>query len=420
MNKKQLAVSISAVCIQLCCGLAYLWSLFQEGIAQTLFGGEAAKAALSYSLLLALLSVGSIVGGKLSQKFPTRFVVMGGGALAGLGFLCSGFVTADAPYLFWLTYGIMGGIGMGAAYTPTIALAQKWYPNNKGLITGIIVAALGLSGVIFTPVITTALANFGGTGVGESSCFVMLGSIILCVSVIGSLFLFEAPKTQATTTSNALDNSKSPSQVLKDYRFYLLTISYALACMGGLMMIGFATSIATFKDMAEYAAIGVIIISLFNSVGRLVWGFVCDKIGRMNTIYILMAGSAISTLLVIFAGGWWIFALIALIGFFYGGLLSTFPSATADLFGSKYIATVYGMVFVGFGIGAILSSTIAGTFKDLASASGDFSDMIPAFIIAGCAAFVALILIAIIQHKPKQKTNNSQPTTTEEETTENN
>ncbi len=411
MNKKKLAVTISAVFIQLCCGLAYLWSLFQEGVATTLFGGESAQAALSYSLLLAMLAVGSILGGKLSQKYPTKFVVMGGGVLAGLGFLISGFITADAPYLIWITYGIMGGIGMGSAYTPTIALAQRWYPKNKGLITGIIVASLGLSGVIFTPVITSALKAFGGTGVGESSCFILLGGIILAVSIIGSLFLFEAPESVATVKASISDNSKSPLQVLKDYRFYLLTASYALACMGGLMMIGFATSIATFKNMAEFASIGVIIISLFNSVGRLVWGAVSDKIGRKNTILILMAGSAVSTLFVILASGWWIFVLIALIGFFYGGLLSTYPSATADIFGNKYIATVYGMVFAGFGAGALLSSTVAGIFKDQATASGNFSDMIPAFIIAGCSAFVALILMLLIKNPTSAKTKPSTPET---------
>ncbi len=396
MKSKKIIVTVASAVIQMCCGLAYVWSLFQNGIAESLFGGDSAKAALSYSLLLALFSVGSIVGGKLTSKFSTKYVVMGGGALAGLGFICSGLVTANAPYLIWFTYGIMGGVGMGAAYTPTIANAQRWYPANKGLITGIIVASLGLGGVVFTPIITAILNAFGGSGVGDSNTLMVLGGIVITVCVLCSLFLHDAPKT-ASATAMAADNSKTVKEALKDPKFYLLALAFALSSMGGLMMIGFATAIATFKGMAGAASVGVIIISLFNSLGRLTWGAVCDKIGRKNTLFVLMIGSAISTSLVIFANGYWIFALIAIIGFFYGGLLSTFPNATGDLFGQKNLATIYGMVLVGFGVGAVLSSTIAGIFKDIATQSGNFNDMIPAFLISAGAGIIAFVIIAMIK-----------------------
>ncbi len=399
MNSKKIIVTVASAVIQMCCGIAYVWSLFQNGIAEILFAGDSAKAALAYSLLLALLAVGSIIGGRLSSKFPTKYVVMGGGALAGLGFILSGLVTANFPYLIWFTYGVMGGIGMGAAYTPTIANAQRWYPENKGLITGIIVAALGLGGVVFTPVISSILTAFGGSGVGDSKTFLVLGAIVFVVTVGCSFFLYESPKpTKSATTIN---NSKTVSDAIKDPKLYLLALAFALSSMGGLMMIGFATSIATFKGMAEAASVGVIIISLFNSLGRLTWGAICDKLGRKNTLFILMVGSAVSTALVILANGWWIFALIAIIGFFYGGLLSTFPNATADLFGQKNVATIYGMVMVGFGCGAVLSSTIAGIFKDKATESGNFNDMIPAFIIAACAAIAAFGIIALISFPKK-------------------
>ncbi|MFI3228557.1 MAG: MFS transporter [Bacillota bacterium] len=400
MNSKKIIVTVASAAIQMCCGIAYVWSLFQNGIAEILFAGDSAKAALAYSLLLATLAFGSIIGGKLSSKYQTKYIVMFGGALAGLGFICSGLVTANFPYLIWFTYGIMGGIGMGMAYTPTIANAQRWYPDNKGLITGIIVASLGLGGVVFTPVISAMLTAFGGSGVGDSKTFLVLGAIVFVVTVACSFFLYESPKV-ATSATKTADNSKTVSEALRDPKLYLLALAFALSSMGGLMMIGFATSIATFKGMAEAASVGVIIISLFNSLGRLTWGAICDKIGRKNTLFILMIGSAVSTALVILANGWWIFALIAIIGFFYGGLLSTFPNATSDLFGQKNVATIYGMVMIGFGCGAVMSSTIAGIFKDKATISGNFNDMIPAFIIAACAALAALGIIAIISFPKK-------------------
>lgn len=133
------------------------------------------------------------------------------------------------------------------------------------------------------------------------------------------------------------------------------------------MMIAFAKPIAVAKGLAETATIGVLVISLFNSLGRLFWGMVSDRLGRKNTIVLLLAGSAVLSLLVNSVNGYLIYVLIGFIGFFYGGFLSTFPSITADVFGPKYMATNYGMVLVGFGAGAIASSYIAGHYKNVAA-----------------------------------------------------
>ena len=396
MKRKGIITLVAAISIQLCLGVAYIWGVFQTGIADSIFGGDNAKSALTFSLLLATLTIGSVAGGKLAAKWSTRVVVIIGGVILSLGFFCAGFVTASAGWLLWLTIGVMGGIGMGFTYSTTIALAQKWFPEKKGLVTGVIVSALGFGGVIFTPMVEALIEAFGGQGVGESYTFMVLSGIFLVVCTLGGLAMSNPPESNQSVVSV----SDTPSSLRKHYttkemlcspKYYIIVVTFALACMGGLMMIGFASPIAVAKDMAQYASLGIMLISIFNALGRLFWGIVGEKIGKINTIIILLVGSGVLSLFVNLATGAWIFILIGGIGFFYGGLLSNFPVLTAEIFGAKNVAVNYGFVLIGFGIGAIASSQIAGYYKDIAVDNIDL--MFPAFIIAASCAFVAVALL---------------------------
>jgi OFA family oxalate/formate antiporter-like MFS transporter len=321
------------------------------------------------------------------------------------GFFIASFVTPEVPWLLWLSYGVMGGFGMGFTYSTTIACAQKWYPEKKGLVTGIIVSALGFGGVVFTPILEAFIKYFGGPAVGERSTFRVLSLIFLVVCTIGGLFMVNPPESIAAGKDDAKNQfaaaktEYSPREVLRNPQFYILAFSLMLACMGGLMMIGFAKPIAVAKGLAETATIGVLIISLCNSMGRLFWGFVSDKIGRKLTIIILLLGSGCMSLLVTAANGYLIYVLIGFIGFFYGGFLSNFPSLTADLFGPKHMATNYGMVLFGFGVGAVVASYIAGYYKNLASQ--DINLMQPAFIIAALSALAGVLLMLTLKIKKK-------------------
>jgi len=404
MKKQGLYTVLAAVAIQLTLGVAYIWSVFQTGIANSIFGGDNAAAGLSFSLLISVLCVGSVIGGKLVTRYSTALVVFAGGIIMSLGFLLSSFVTADCAWLLWVTYGIMGGIGMGFSYSTTIACAQRWYPHKKGLITGIIVSALGFGGVVFTPIVERVIAAFsieGVAGAGELKAFMVLSAIFLVVCSVGSLFIKDAPEGYMTdavasnaTTQKPIKNVTT-SEMLKTPQFYLLTFTFLLACMGGLMMIGFAKPIAVAKGLEATATIGVLAITMFNSVGRLFWGTMSDKLGRINTLVILLSATAVLALLVNSANGYWIYVLIACIGFAYGGLLSTFPSLTADLFGAKYMATNYGVVLLGFGVGAIISSQIAGYYKNIAV--NDISLMFPAFVIASVCAVAGIIMMLVLK-----------------------
>ena len=394
----------ACIAIQLCLGTAYIWSVFQTGIANSIFNGDNAAASLTFSLLLSSLTIGSVIGGKYAVKYSTRFIVIIGGVVLAAGFLLASFVTASTPWMLWVGYGLIGGTGMGLTYSTTIACAQSWFPKKRGFVTGLIVSALGFGGVIFTPLIEYLIKAFGGAEVGEPKTFLVLSGIFLVVCTVGGLFLKSPPKDasqNASAAALAADNSLSPMQVLRDKRFYLVILSLMLACMGGLMMIGFAKPIAVAKGLGSTATIGVLIISLCNSMGRLFWGMASDKLGRKRTILILLIGSGVLSLLVNSVTDYFIYVIIGLIGFFYGGFLSTFPALTADLFGPKHMATNYGMVLLGFGVGAVVSSYIAGYFKNVAAQ--DISLMFPAFIIAAGCAGLGVLLMLFLKTKQKKK-----------------
>ncbi len=399
---------IAAIAIQLCLGTAYIWSVFQAGIAESLFSGNNANAALTFSILLAMLGIGGTIGGKLQDKTSPRTTVIIGGLILAFGFFLASFATASAPWILWLTYGVLGGVGMGFIYSTTIACAQKWYPDKRGLITGVIVAALGFGGVVFTPLVEWIIHNYGNgiAGQGELMSFRVLAMIFVVVCTVGGWFIQNPPADYAPagwTPKNTASSSVAmmPSQVLKTPQLYLLIFSMMLACMGGLMMIGFAKPIAVARGLSETATVGVFAISIFNSLGRLFWGAVSDKLGRKKTIVLLLGITAILSLCVNIAAGYMIYVLIACIGFAYGGFLSTFPAFTADLFGAKYNATNYGIVLVGFGIGAVVSSYIAGYYKNIAAT--DINLMFPAFVIASAAAVIAIVSILMIKPTSSKK-----------------
>ncbi len=388
------AALVATIAIQLCMGVAYIWSVFQTGIANSLFGGDNATASLAYSMLLAVLSGGSVVGGIMVRKTTIKAVVMTGGFILSTGFFLASLATPTMSWLVFVGYGVFGGFGMGLAYSTTIAGVQRLFPEKKGFVTGLVVASLGLGGVVFTPIVEALIAAFGGQGVGELMAFRIMAIIFLVICTTGAMFLY-TPASPATAAGGEVSKDLSPTKVLRRPEFYIITMSMMLACTGGLMMIGFAKPIAIGHGLVETATVGVLMISIFNAIGRLFWGTVSDKIGRVPTLIILMVGSGVMSLLVGVAKGNWIFVLIGCIGFFYGGLLSNYPTFTAEVFGAKYVATNYGMVLLGFGLAAIVSSYIAGYYKNIAA--DDISLMFPAFVIAAVCSVVAVGLILVVK-----------------------
>ena len=386
---------LGGVAIQLCLGTAYIWGVFQPEVVAVLNWSQK-EAALTFSLLLGVLTFGSMVGGRIQDKLSPRPVLIGGGLILALGFFLASLATPANPWILWLTYGIIGGFGMGTTYTTTIAVCQKWFPDKRGMITGIIVSALGFGGLVFTPIARFLIAR---SGVLQS--FAWFALIFAIVTVICGALFIKNPPADYWPEGVAKPQPKpgaapaavfSPSEVVRKPHFYMVTISLMLASAAGLMVIPFAKILGLEAGLSDVVATtGVMVISMFNSFGRLFWGWVSDKIGRQNTLLILLVIAAVSILFVAAAQSWVVLVLIGLVGFSYGGFLGVYPALTADLFGIKHMGVNYGLVLLGFGAGAVASSYVAGYFLDL---TGGFT--VP-FIIAAIAAATGAVLVYVMK-----------------------
>lgn len=400
---------IASIFIQMCMGTAYIWGVFQSYLVispatpKALFNWPATYGTLAYATLLLLLSVGSMIGGKLLDKWKNpQPVIMIGGIILGAGFFLIHFTTEATPWLLWLSYGIMGGIGMGMSYTTTIATCQKWFPDKRGLITGIIVSALGFGGLVFTPIAEFLIKHYD-----VMTTFTVFSILFVAVTVIGSLFIKSPPKsfvpagwTPPTANNNFNTRNFKPSEVLKTPQFYLVILAFICATAAGSMMIPMAKILGLQPNSGltkEAAVAGVMIISACNSFGRLFWGGVSDRLGRQRTILILLVLAGLSIIGVSFVNGYLMLAVIALIGFSYGGFLGVFPAMTADFWGPKYVAINYGMILIGFGVGAVASSFTVAYLSQLKAFS-------TAFLIAGIASAVGIVIMLLVK-APAVKSN---------------
>lgn len=397
---------IAGIAIQLCLGTAYIWSVFQSYLIKSaatpnaLFEWKPTHGTLAYSLLLGVLTIGSVIGGRIQDKLKPRPVIIAAGVVLGIGFFLVRFTTEATPWMLWLTYGILGGLGMGMAYTTTIACCQKWFPDKRGLITGIIVSALGFGGLLFTPVAEALIKEHG-----VLNTFSILGVLFFVVTIAGSFFIKNPPEdfkpegwTPPPQKDGIIAQSFTPLEALKTPQFYMITFAFMCATAAGSMMIPMAKILGLQPDSGltkEAAVVGVMIITGFNSFGRLFWGWISDKLGRKKTLLILLVIAAASIVGVSFAKAYVMLALIAVIGFSYGGFLGVFPALTADFWGTKNLATIYGMILLGFGVGAVASSYIVAHFSALKAFS-------TAFIIAGVASVIGFVIISLLK-APKLK-----------------
>ncbi len=395
---------IACITIQLCLGTAYIWGVFQAPVMKAL-NCDNVTAALTFAILLGVLTVGSTFGGMIQDRSHPRMVIIIGGIIMGLGFILTSFTPVSAPWQMWITYGVMGGFGMGMVYTSIIATCQKWFPDKRGFITGVIVSALGFGGLVFTPIASILI-----TKVGVMQTFTWIGLIFIVVSV-GCAMLIDTPPvgyTPAGWTPPAPKEGAhqtedfTPLEVLRTPQFYLVVVTFMLATAAGMMVIPYGKILGTDAGLPVILATSaVMIIAIFNALGRLFWGWLSDHTGRRSTLIFLALLAGTSILFVAPAKGYSLLVLIGLVAFSYGGFLGTYPVLTAEYWGLKNMGMNYGMVLLGFGVGAVASSYIVGFLKDQYKASG----MTIAFFIASGAAVAAFFLLLLL--KPPTKNVNT-------------
>ncbi|OMD96274.1 L-lactate MFS transporter [Paenibacillus odorifer] len=394
-STKRWLIVLGTVIMQMGLGTIYTWSLFNAHLV-TKFGWELNSVSITFSITSFALAFATLFAGKLQDRFGLRRLTATAGIVLGLGLILSS--QANSLFMFYLLIGVIVGFADGTAYITSLSNLIKWFPNNKGLISGVSVGAYGTGSLIFK-YINGGLID----SVGVSNTFMYWGLIVMGMIVIGSLLVREAPVQAApapagSTTATVMSSPKdyTVKEMLRTKEAYLLFIIFFTACMCGLYLIGIVKDIGV--QLAgldvQTAASAVAMIAIFNTAGRLILGALSDKMSRLKLVGASLAVTAAAMLTLSYAtlNFGLFFTCVAAIAFCFGGNITVFPAIVSDFFGLKNHSKNYGIVYQGFGIGALSGSFIAvflGGFK-------------PTFVIFGLLCLLACI-IAISLKPPVAK-----------------
>lgn len=385
-------ITFAALGVNLILGLLYAWSVFKKALVAE-WGWTNTEASLPFTVSAAIFAIVMIFAGRAQDKFGPRYVAMFGGIMLGLGLMASGF--AQSPMMMVLTFGVVGGIGIGLGYSATTPCAIKWFePSKKGLISGIVVSGVGLAPVYISPLTAYLIKSMG-----IQQTFVVLGIIAIVAVVLFSMLLKNPPagyvpqQTKASASKPTSSTSDMDwSAMLKTNQFYLLWFMYLLTATAGLMLIGHMASIASTQAAWKAGFMLVVVLSIFNALGRVVGGIISDKIGRTNAMMLVFIIQAFN----MFAFSYYtsipllIFGA-SLAGLAYGALFSLFPTTTADFFGVKNLGVNYGLVFTGWGIAGVVGPILGGMVVDK---TGSYTI---SYIVAGVLLLIGVILVKIIK-----------------------
>jgi len=433
VKNKGWKVTFSGTGINLALGILYTWSIFKASIKQSIeTGGEGAfnwdLASLNdpYAVCCIVFAFAMILAGKCQDRFGPRITAFIGGVLVGIGFI---WISQTTDYIIWvLGFGILAGMGIGFGYAAATPPALKWFPPEKtGLIAGLVVSGFGLASVYIAPLgqyllgvwgLQKAMLFFGiafvivvcalsmvlvnppaGYGPGEENKAAPSVSkekegIRLTPTIAG--WLPESVSTLQASKVIKMKRDIKPSEIMKKADFYILWLIYFIGAGAGLMVIGSVAGMAK-ASMGGLAFLVVAIMAIGNAGGRIIAGIISDRIGRSNTLIIMLLFQAVfmfaaipimgaKTISAIF-----LVLLTTFIGFNYGTNLSLFPSYTKDLWGLKNFGMNYGIVFTAWGVGGFVMGRLSQMLK---ASTGSFNS---SFVTAGIFLVIGAVLTFVLK-----------------------
>lgn len=404
-------VILGAILIQLALGAIYAWSVFTPSLIGA--GWSKAETQWVFAIGLASFAVFMVFSGKKLPSWGPQKLAIIGGIILGLGYLLAGLFGGTDFISLLLLIGLVGGAGIGIAYVVPIAVGMRWFPDKKGMITGLAVAGFGFGAMLWVK-----LAGSWGhllESMGLSSVFMVYGIAFAAMVIIGGLWMRFPPagwvpkgyEEKQAATAGASDKIEfSSSEMLKKLQFYLIFFTFVFSAGAGLMSIGLMklypmqalmdNGLSQVEASAVSGTAMAVFFSLANGLGRILWGLISDKLGRKKSIIIMTATQGIIVILFTYMAGseMLLYLGATLIGFNFGGNFALFPTITADTFGAKNVGQNYPFVFLAYGVGGIAGPILGGMMGDL----GNFA---LAFTITGVFVLIGTVLTIMV--KPPQK-----------------
>ena len=413
-------VVVGALIVQLILGTVYAFSVFVKPL-ETEFAWSRTTTQWAFSFTLLTFALTMIPAGMLQDRFGPRKVATLGGFLLGLSFILAAFlVTESRPWALYLTYGIIGGAGIGCAYVSPIAACIKWFPEKKGMITGLAVAGFGAGALFFAgpasilllppsneqeamglfQILFVALGIYesGGYGIGWKAFFILHGIVCILAVTLGASLLRNPPQgwnPQANQAKPKRDRDTDWKDMLNTPLACMLWLTFIFGATSGLMAIGhwkpmmaailqgrtFAPEwMGSFRQIVDPVGI----MAIFNALGRIFWGKVSDIINRPRAMMIMFLAQGMAFMLLVgIKSPLMILLASACVGLNFGGNFALFPSATADYFGTKHIGINYGWIFTAYGVAGILGPVVGGVLFDATQ------QYLMAFVFAGILSFLA-------------------------------
>lgn len=405
MERKKWIVFTASILISLALGILYTWSILKSTIEASInqqtaggFSWDLSTLNDPYSAAILVFAFVMIISGKVFDKVGPKITALIGGVLVTVGLLIAASSTSYGSWI--LGYGVFVGAGIGFGYAVITPVTVKWFPPNKtGLVTGVVVAGFGMSSVYMAPLFSFLIKDFG-----LSHALTVYAIAFAVVVGICSFLLLNPPK--AETGSAAVNHTSEKddikvSEILKKSEFYILWMLFFIGSGAGLMVIGFITDMVK-KGLGEQAFLGVAIIAIGNSGGRVLAGYISDKIGRYRTLLIMFSFQCLLMVIAALVTDKGISSVLLLImatfiGLNYGSNLSLFPSITKDLWGLKNFGTNYGVLFTAWGVGGFVLSRVSQMIKAV-TGSLEYS-----FWLAGILLAVGSVLLLFFEKLMKQR-----------------
>ena len=394
--QKRWGIAAAGVVMQMALGAVYAWSVFRIPLTRA-FGWSISQVTLTFTIAIFVLGLAAFGGGLWMRRVGPRTVALTAGVLYGLGVFLASFTDGR---LWWLygSYGVIAGVGLGLGYIVPVATLVKWFPDKRGLITGLAVAGFGAGALITAPIATRLIAS-----VGVLRTFAILGIAYFVAVTGGALFMENPPPSGPdldfrTPTTGGENRDLTPrsytlADALRSWQWYGLWTLLLLNTTAGIAVISQAAPM--FQEItsisAARAASIVGVISIANGAGRLLWAWLSDLVGRRTVFLAMFLLQAVIFWLLPSAHGLTVFsALTVVVLLCYGGGFGTMPAFAADYFGAEHVGSIYGLMLTAWGVAGVLGPTLIAAMRER---SGGYDEGLR--LIAGLMLVSAIIPLLV-------------------------